>query len=275
MSVPNPSTTDWVPLYAGATGIAYKADHVPATTYNDGDVVVKDGVAYMCVGGPTTADPNPTPWGAAMAAGGVPTGATMCWFTVTPPPGWLVCAGQAISRVTYAALFALWGTAYGVGDGSTTFNLPDCQGRMPIGVGSHADVNALGKNDGVAVASRSPKHRHSVSDGGHVHGGSAVSTVSDPTHAHGVADPGHTHNAFAGDGGADGYLGQNNGQDGNWYGGVIDTRGTGIGIYGAATGVTVSTSVTVAAAGTGISIGPGGAPLDAPPFIAVNWIVKV
>lgn len=51
----------------------------------------------------------------------------------TAPAGWLFCAGQAISRATYAALFAAIGTAYGAGDGTTTFNVPDFRGRVSFG----------------------------------------------------------------------------------------------------------------------------------------------
>lgn len=49
------------------------------------------------------------------------------------PTGWLLCNGQAVSRSTYAALFTVIGTTYGVGDGSTTFNLPDLRGRVLAG----------------------------------------------------------------------------------------------------------------------------------------------
>lgn len=51
----------------------------------------------------------------------------------TAPTGWLFCYGQAISRTTYATLFAVIGTTYGVGDGSTTFNVPDIRGRVIAG----------------------------------------------------------------------------------------------------------------------------------------------
>ena len=51
----------------------------------------------------------------------------------TAPTGFLMCYGQAVSRTTYAALFAAIGTAYGAGDGSTTFNVPDCRGRVTAG----------------------------------------------------------------------------------------------------------------------------------------------
>lgn len=59
------------------------------------------------------------------------------------PIGFLVCDGQAVSRTTYAALFALIGTAYGIGDGVTTFNLPDFRGRVPMGSGT-GPANYLG-----------------------------------------------------------------------------------------------------------------------------------
>lgn len=52
----------------------------------------------------------------------------------TAPTGWLLCDGSAVSRSTYAALFSAIGTAWGAGDGSTTFNLPDMRGRVPAGL---------------------------------------------------------------------------------------------------------------------------------------------
>lgn len=52
----------------------------------------------------------------------------------TAPSGWLKCDGSAVSRTTYAALFAAIGTLYGAGDGSTTFNLPNLIGRVPFGM---------------------------------------------------------------------------------------------------------------------------------------------
>lgn len=78
------------------------------------------------------------------------------------PAGWLPCDGAAISRTTYAALFTAISTAYGTGDGSTTFNVPDMRGRVPVMLGTHSDVNALGKNEGVAIGVRRPKHKHTV-----------------------------------------------------------------------------------------------------------------
>lgn len=54
----------------------------------------------------------------------------------TPPTGWLKCDGSAVSRTTYAALFAVIGTTYGAGNSSTTFNLPNLIGRVPFGMTS-------------------------------------------------------------------------------------------------------------------------------------------
>lgn len=61
------------------------------------------------------------------------TGEIRLWSTDTAPGGWLVCDGSAVSRSTYSALFTLLGTTYGSWDGSTTFNVPDLQGRIPVG----------------------------------------------------------------------------------------------------------------------------------------------
>lgn len=64
---------------------------------------------------------------------GSPVGAVIDYAGLTEPAGWLFCYGQAISRTTYAALFTILSTTYGVGDGSTTFNLPDLRGRVVAG----------------------------------------------------------------------------------------------------------------------------------------------
>lgn len=63
----------------------------------------------------------------------MPSGAVMPYAGASEPSGWLLCFGQAVSRTTYAALFAVVGTTYGAGDGSTTFNLPDLRGRVVAG----------------------------------------------------------------------------------------------------------------------------------------------
>lgn len=122
------------------------------------------------------ATPSPSvqifPAGAASGGGGgsAPAGSILMFGGTTAPTGWLLCNGSAVSRTTYATLFTAIGTNYGVGDGSSTFNLPDLQGRMPVGKGTHTDVVNLGQSDNTNVANRRPKHAHTVLDPGHSHG---------------------------------------------------------------------------------------------------------
>jgi len=75
---------------------------------------------------------------------GVPVGSIMPYGGASAPIGWLLCQGQAVNRTTYSSLFAILGTAYGSGDGSTTFNLPNLQQRFPLGKASSGTGSALG-----------------------------------------------------------------------------------------------------------------------------------
>lgn len=92
-----------------------------------------------------------------------PTGTVAAYVAATAPAGWLLCDGSPVSRTTYSTLFGVVGTAYGAGDGSTTFNLPDLRGRVGVGFaasGGHIDVSTIGNNDGSTAPNRRPKHRH-------------------------------------------------------------------------------------------------------------------
>ena len=88
-----------------------------------------------------TATPQPTPTPTTSEAL-APVGSILAYAGSSAPTGWLLCQGQAVSRSTYAALYAAIGTVYGTGDGSTTFNLPDLQGRTVIGSGSGSGLTA-------------------------------------------------------------------------------------------------------------------------------------
>jgi len=72
---------------------------------------------------------------AQLPSGIIPAGLLSPYAGGTAPTGWLLCYGQAVSRATYSNLFTAIGTQYGVGDGSTTFNLPDMRDRVPVGKG--------------------------------------------------------------------------------------------------------------------------------------------
>ncbi|NTV26677.1 MAG: tail fiber protein [Chlorobiaceae bacterium] len=91
------------------------------------------------------------------------------WPAPTPPAGWLIRDGSAISRTAYSALFAVLGTRYGAGDGSSTFNLPDDRG---LGVTGYKPGDSAFGNFGVAVGSKDAVvvyHGHGVYDPGHDH----------------------------------------------------------------------------------------------------------
>ena len=71
----------------------------------------------------------------------LPAGLILPFGNTTAPSGYLACHGQAVSRTTYATLFAAIGTTWGTGDGSTTFNVPDFRGAFLRGTGSHGTHN--------------------------------------------------------------------------------------------------------------------------------------
>lgn len=124
---------------------------------------------------------NGSAWQGAVSA---PAGTVNPYAGSTAPTGWLLAFGQAVSRITYANLFAVIGTTYGTGDGSTTFNLPDMRGRVGAGKddmgGSAASrltstvltaSNTLGATGGTQThtlasgESGVPAHGHNASSG--------------------------------------------------------------------------------------------------------------
>ncbi|WP_142850675.1 phage tail fiber protein [Telmatospirillum sp. J64-1] len=117
-----------------------------------------------------------TPWKTLVHSGNITeflpetahTGEIRMFAGSSAPSGWLLCQGQAVSRTTYSALFAVIGTTYGAGNGSSTFNLPDFRGRAPIGVGQGSGLTnrALGARVGAETHTLSineiPSHSHSI-----------------------------------------------------------------------------------------------------------------
>jgi microcystin-dependent protein len=121
-------------------------------------------------------------------------GAITFFGTTTPPPGWLKANGAAVSRASYASLFARFGTTFGVGDGSTTFNLPDLRGEFLRSLDDGRGVD-IGRGLGSVQMAALPNHRHSVAGGG----GTAGFYATD-TEVYGSYDGGANTNRMTGSG---------------------------------------------------------------------------
>ena len=96
-----------------------------------------------------------------------PVGTLLAYAGNTVPTGWLISDGSAVSRTTYIALFNAIGTLYGVGDGSSTFNLPNLKGTIPVGYdAAQTEFNTVGKTGGekthVLITAEMPSHTHTT-----------------------------------------------------------------------------------------------------------------
>lgn len=94
---------------------------------------------------------------------------TVAWHAASSAPsGWLPCNGAQVSRSLYAALFQAIGTTYGVGDGSTTFNVPDLRGEFIRGLDSGRGVDPS-RTIGSFQGNQNQSHAHTITDPGHSH----------------------------------------------------------------------------------------------------------
>jgi microcystin-dependent protein len=117
----------------------------------------------------------------------VPSGVISQYAGASAPSGYLLCEGQTVSRATYASLFTAIGTAYGAGDGSTTFALPNLKGRIPVGKDSaQTEFDVLGETGGAKThtltTTEMPSHTHTGTTGGqsagHTHTFSGTTTTN-------------------------------------------------------------------------------------------------
>lgn len=169
---------------------------------------------------------------------GTPTGSVMMWPTASPPTGWLLCNGQAVSRTAYAALFAIVGTLFGSGDGATTFNVPDYRDRMAVGAGSLYSVGTTGGSKDAVVVS-------------HSHTATTTTTISN-----------HDHGLLGGFGSVSDFFGGS----GNDYGVGIGTENTNNRTASAALNPTSTTTVT--------ATGSSGTDANMPPYLGIHFIIK-
>jgi microcystin-dependent protein len=179
----------------------------------------------------------------------------------TAPTGWLICDGAAINRSIYGALFAIVGTTYGAGDGSTTFNLPNLVNRFSVGAGG---TYALGATGGATSGTTSSAGSHNHTG---LTGSTTLTTAQIPAHNHPatVSDPGHVHILGGSNlgSGSTGYSGA--------PGGANPTNS-------AVTGISVSTSNTGGGGSHDHTISTDGTHTHTvatvPPYIALNYIIK-
>jgi microcystin-dependent protein len=191
--------------------------------------------------------------------GGVaPTGSLTMWAgaVASPPTGWLACNGANVSRATYSSLFAVIGTAWGVGDGSTTFTLPNLLNRFPVGAGSTYAINASGGTTTAAGAISGTV------------GDTALTEAQMPRHFHQMVGP----NSITAP--------QNQtGSYGNYGGGTPDDAAISYGTWSTGNGAASGSQTTGTSSGashthsfTGTFTGTSGANL--PPYVAVGYIIK-
>jgi len=182
----------------------------------------------------------------------VPTGAILPYGGSSAPAGFLLCDGSAVSRSTYAALFAIVATAFGAGNGSTTFNVPDLRGKFPLGKATSGTGSTLGGAGGtIDHVHTGPSHTHTIA-----------------AHTHTIA---HTHTVAR-----------------TGWGGLAVVGPTAAGKLlatdGVATNLTESQNDKVTSASSAADSGSAALTTDAggtgntgvanPPFVAVNYIIK-
>ena len=198
-------------------------------------------------------------------------GSIQMYGGATAPTGWLLCDGSAVSRTTYAKLFEVLGTAYGEGDGSTTFNVPNFSGRFPIGSATttpQTNTASCGFNGGNQPYSYNSSGGLGWFNLGE-YGGEArhtLTTAEMPSHTHGASSEwkslSGTFRDLSWGGGSSGIVtsGTN----------ALDRKADSGSKFGAVTRtVNASHSHTITVNATG----SGGAHNQMPPFVSVNYIV--
>lgn len=150
-----------------------------------GGVAYGDGSAFAFTGAGTAGQVLVSNGSGAPTWGtGTPTGVIMMYPSATPPTGFLLCNGQAVSRSTYSALFAIMGTAYGAGNGSTTFNVPNFINRFGVGAGSSYSAGSTGGTADGTLGTHTHTFTSGIQSVDHTHYYSGTSSGQSANHTH-------------------------------------------------------------------------------------------
>lgn len=166
MAVRDPNTGTMVPLLGGVDEATADARFLR----RDGGTVS----GTLTAPHPTAANHAATKW---YAEHWFPVGVISGFGGNYVPNGWLHCNGQAISRTTFADLFAVCSTRFGGGDGSTTFNVPDCRDRAPTAIYGYSGMDYLGAVGGVTDVKIDRAHMPASSGQVNFHGGGSRTSL--------------------------------------------------------------------------------------------------
>lgn len=186
----------------------------------------------------------------------------------TAPQGFLLCDGSAVSRDTYATLYAVIGDTYGAGDGSTTFNLPNISGRVVLGTSSTYTLASTGGEEShVLTSTEIPSHDHEIPS--HTHSHTIKATT--PSLSHTITQPAYK---YAGPSGSQGS--NTSTLDTNTFSGTSSATATRTNLSitdHAASSCTMSGTVTDCNAFSTQNSGSGTAHDNMQPYLTLSYII--
>ncbi len=211
------------------------------------------------------------------------TGSVIMFAASLPPDGWVLCNGQLLNRTDFASLFAVIGTTFGAGDGTTTFGVPNLASRFPIGNSASYPLGSVGGSKDHEHSNGAESHAHSASgsDSGHSHGGVSHShsagghghPLTNTDHSHSASTASHAHGNVTNGGGTTTTQTPGTTVSSASSGGIVGTASESIGSTAAGTG-SASASVSVGVGSANTTAHTAATNKSLPPYISLNYIMK-